>query len=66
MNASITALAALRGLHPAWTISRAEDGYVAVHTDAETGRADDVVRAARVDILDIRLNAAARPAGTPR
>ncbi|MCY9787051.1 hypothetical protein KIK06_24510 [Nocardiopsis sp. EMB25] len=60
------ALAALRRLHPGWMISRAEDGFVAVHTDPATGRSDDVIRAARVDILDVRLASVARAAGAVR
>ncbi|MFI6578349.1 hypothetical protein ACIBFB_21375 [Nocardiopsis sp. NPDC050513] len=53
-----TALAALRPLHPGWMISRAEDGFIAVHTDPSTGRSDDVIRAARVELLGSRLHAA--------
>ncbi|MEV2275788.1 hypothetical protein AB0I72_09390 [Nocardiopsis sp. NPDC049922] len=54
-------LAALRRLHPAWTISRDAGGYVAVRTNPTTGRADDVIRADRAELLGVRLHATEHP-----
>ncbi|WP_116247250.1 hypothetical protein [Nocardiopsis sp. FIRDI 009] len=51
------ALTALRRLHPAWTISAAEDGYVARHTNPETGDTDDIIRADTAETLGSRLHA---------